>query len=369
MALLSIQNLSSSAAAPSCAEEGGLYPLNVWYAAAFSHELKAGAPIARAICDKHVVLYRTETGEAVALQDRCVHRGMPLSVGGKIEGDAIRCPYHGLLFDKSGACTEIPGQDRVPPTAKVKAYPLVERDALLWIWMGDPELADPATAPSYEYHSSDKWAYRTATYEFEADYLLLLDNLMDLTHVGYVHKMVGGDQELHSDAKTTVRRDDEHSVIVAREIPNCPAPPQYQNALGGDGRIDRWQDIYFHPSRIWIWSGGQPAGTGAFEGTRAGAQFMTFHAIAPVTKGRCRYHFTVAWNFDIDNEEVAQKMFDGANFTVLEDKVVIEAQSKRLVEDPDILLDIRSDAGQLQVRRALSQIMEAERAARAAAAA
>ena len=341
---------------------GGPYLLNVWYAAAFSHEVTHEGPVARTICGKHVVLYRTDAGEPVALQDRCVHRGVPLSAGGKVEGCAIRCPYHGLLFDDKGACVEIPGQDRIPPTARVKSYPVVERDALIWIWMGDPALADPATAPAYEYHSSDKWNYRTRTYDFAAGYLLLLDNLMDLTHVGYVHKMVGGSENLHSDARTTVGSDDRHEVVVSRQIANCPAPPQYVNALGHDGLIDRWQDIYFDPSRIWIWSGGQKAGTGALEGRREGAQFMTFHAITPVDEGRSRYHFTVAWNFGLGNEELAEKMVAGADFTVREDKVIIEAQARRMQEDPDIFVDIRSDAGQINVRRALGRLFEAEAA-------
>jgi phenylpropionate dioxygenase-like ring-hydroxylating dioxygenase large terminal subunit len=347
-----------------------MFPKNIWYAAAFSSDLVGQGPIARTIAGKYVVLYRTESGEAVALQDRCIHRGMPLSVGGEIEGSAIRCPYHGLLFDKTGACVEVPGQDRIPPSAKIRTYPLIERDALLWIWMGDPEMADPDLAPNYEFHGANPgWAFRTATYDFEADYLLVMDNLMDLTHVGYVHKaVIGGNPTQHSEALTQVRRDNETEVVVSRQMPNSPPPLQYQRAMSFAGAIDRWQEIYFDPSRIWMWSGGTDAGTGAYDGKRdGGVQFMTFHAVTPVSEGRCTYHFSVSWNFDIGNAELGELMFQGANTTVLEDKIIIEAQAKRLVEDPDIIVDIRSDAGQLQARRVMQQIIADEASAAEAA--
>ena len=71
---------------------------------------------------------------------------MPLSLG-RLEGDTLRCGYHGLRFDARGRCVEIPGQTQIPPDAAIRAYPLVERFNWVWIWMGDPKRADPALIP------------------------------------------------------------------------------------------------------------------------------------------------------------------------------------------------------------------------------
>lgn len=86
----------------------GVMPLNIWYVAAYGDDLKQ-QPLARRICNKPVVLYRTASGKAVALEDRCSHRAMPLSQG-ECDGEIIRCTYHGLEFGPGGACTKIPGR-------------------------------------------------------------------------------------------------------------------------------------------------------------------------------------------------------------------------------------------------------------------
>ncbi|HLI23240.1 MAG TPA: Rieske 2Fe-2S domain-containing protein, partial [Stellaceae bacterium] len=107
---------------------------NFWYVAAYAREVGA-APLARTILGEPVLLYRAESGAAVALEDRCCHRNLPLSMGAR-EGDAIRCGYHGLKFDAQGRCIEIPGQKEIPPDTRVKSYPLVEKFNFVWLWMG-----------------------------------------------------------------------------------------------------------------------------------------------------------------------------------------------------------------------------------------
>src|SRR5882672_7645407 len=106
---------------------------NSWYVAAWDREVSQ-RPLGRTFLGEPVVLYRTSRGEPVGLQDRCCHRQLPLSMG-KVEGDHLRCGYHGLLFDGSGKCIEIPGQESIPPQARVRAYPLIERYNWVWIWM------------------------------------------------------------------------------------------------------------------------------------------------------------------------------------------------------------------------------------------
>ena len=108
-----------------------------------------------------VVFYRTEDGTPVALEDRCPHRRLPLSMGKLVGDDVLQCHYHGLRFDRTGACVRVPGQDMIPATARVKTYPVVERYKWLWIWMGDPALADPAKIPDYHWFDDPNWGAKS----------------------------------------------------------------------------------------------------------------------------------------------------------------------------------------------------------------
>ena len=122
------------------------YAKNLWYVAAWSHDLKANQPLGVQILGESIVLWRNDQGRIAALQDRCVHRLAPLSLG-RCEGDKLRCMYHGLLYNASGAVTEIPGQDVIPPQAKVRPYPVVDRHSWIWVWMGEASAADETLIP------------------------------------------------------------------------------------------------------------------------------------------------------------------------------------------------------------------------------
>jgi phenylpropionate dioxygenase-like ring-hydroxylating dioxygenase large terminal subunit len=218
-----------------------------WYVAAFGADVTT-KPAARKICGKPVVLFRTAGGEAVALEDRCAHRGMPLSLGGECEGEIIRCPYHGLEFDKTGRCVKVPGQALIPESAAVRHYPLVEQDALLWIWVGNRAKADAARIPRHPEHVDKNWAWTPIMLEIEADWQLLNDNLLDLTHLGIVHrKTIGGNMQAHATATMRTTKT-ERGVLVTRWLPNSVPPPQYLQAHRFTGNIDRWQEM---AARMW----------------------------------------------------------------------------------------------------------------------
>ncbi len=138
------------------------YPLNAWYAAAWSHEItRALTP--RTICDTDIVLYRRGDGGLAALEDACWHRLVPLSLG-CLRGDDVVCGYHGLAFDAAGRCTHMPAQATINPSARVRAYPVAERHRLVWVWPGDPALADPALVPDMHWNDSPTgWAKAAAT--------------------------------------------------------------------------------------------------------------------------------------------------------------------------------------------------------------
>jgi phenylpropionate dioxygenase-like ring-hydroxylating dioxygenase large terminal subunit len=163
---------------------GDKFPLNAWYAAAWDVELGRKLT-ARTICGKPLVMYRKQDGSAVALADACWHRLLPLSRG-ELHGDNVICGYHGLEFDDTGRCVYMPSQDTINPSACVKSYPVVERHRFLWVWPGDPAMADPALVPDLHWNDHPDWAADGKVIHVKCDYRLVLDNLMDLTHETYV---------------------------------------------------------------------------------------------------------------------------------------------------------------------------------------
>ena len=166
------------------------FPLNTWYVAAFSREVKPGELLGRTICGKPLVLYRRNDGTPVALFDRCPHRGMPLSMGKLVGNDRLQCTYHGLEFVPSGQCALVPSQDHVPPFMTVKAYPVTEKWKWLWVWPGDPDKADPALIPDHDYLGFERNGWEThdgLVMHLNANYLLPFENLVDATHISYLH--------------------------------------------------------------------------------------------------------------------------------------------------------------------------------------
>ena len=168
-----------------------MYMRNCWYAAAWSRDIEPGKPFARTICEEPVVIFKTETGRLVALEDRCVHRRAPLSLG-RIKGEFIECGYHGLQYDCSGMCVRIPGQQDIPERASVRAYPLADKWRWLWIWMGDPEKADESLIPDVHWNDSPGWVSPGETLHMNGHYQLLIDNLLDLSHLTFLHESTIG---------------------------------------------------------------------------------------------------------------------------------------------------------------------------------
>ena len=221
---------------------------NAWYVAAWGDEIGT-TPLARRICNEPVVLYRDQQNRAAALLDMCCHRGAPLHIG-KVVERGLECGYHGLIFDRSGACVHVPGQDHILERTRVRSFPVVEQDAFIWIWMGDPAKADPGQIVRWPYHNDAvNWPHKHTMYPIKAAAMLMVDNLMDLTHLGYVHvSTIGGNPSQHVEAKMDVERTP-HGVRFTRWMLNSVPPPTYVKAVGFQGRIDRCQRFEFHRSR------------------------------------------------------------------------------------------------------------------------
>jgi phenylpropionate dioxygenase-like ring-hydroxylating dioxygenase large terminal subunit len=340
---------------------------NFWYVAASDREI-GSKPFRRVILNEPVVMYRAEDGAPVALEDRCPHRRLPLSMGKLIGGDVLQCHYHGLRFDRSGACVRVPGQDMIPQTARIKSYPVVERYHWLWIWMGDPALADPATIPDYHWLDDPNWGAKTDYLYAECNWQLVNDNLLDLTHLAFVHESTIGNLALVEHASVKVERTPT-GVRVTRWIIDQPAPPSFVKVGGFTGNVDRWQIIdYTPPSFIKLDVGATPTGSGAPEGKRVGGiEMRNLNAMTPETETTTHYFWGQAHNFEPDSAEMTEKVFQQIKTAFLQDVEVFTAQQSNIELDPNApTIDINADSGGIQARRIVDRLWKEEQAMTAA---
>ena len=159
---------------------------NAWYQAGWGEELIVGEPLARTILNEPILIWRAGGGEIAALLDRCPHRFAPLSAG-RIERDRVTCGYHGLSFGSNGARVHNP-HGAVTSAMRVRAFPVEERHSAIWIWMGDADKADPAGIPDLSFIDETPESARLRIYlPTRANYQLIVDNIMDLSHADYLH--------------------------------------------------------------------------------------------------------------------------------------------------------------------------------------
>src|SRR5690349_16465918 len=194
---------------------------NSWYVAAFSDEVQ-GKLLARTILGTPVVMYRRSDDAVVALEDRCAHRRLPLSFG-FLENDNVVCGYHGMTFDDAGRCIRVPGQEKIPEGACVRSFPVMERHNVVWIWVGKRELADPSSVPDLDRLAHPDWIASKGYTLLHSDYRLLNDNLLDLSHVAFVHGKTIGNAAV-AEAPIAVKQDGS-VVSVHRDIVGAMAPP------------------------------------------------------------------------------------------------------------------------------------------------
>ena len=343
-----------------------MFPRNAWYIAAWADEV-ADAPLARRIGNEPMVLFRDGQGRAAALTDRCCHRSAPLSLG-RVVAEGIECGYHGLVIDGAGKCVKVPGQRLIPSDATVRSYPLVEKNQFLWIWLGEPAMADPALIVDFPYHDDPaRWPHKHTMYPIKGNYMLMVDNLMDLTHLGYLHaNTIGGNPSQHVAAEMkTVRTPT--GIKFTRWMRNSPPPPSYVKAAGFKGRIDRLQVFeYIAPATVLQWTGATDAGSGKhpddFE-----FKFRLFHGLTPETETSCFYFWSAANGYRQSEPATTEQLFGEIAFAFREDAAMVEAQQARLSElGEGGLVDIASDATRMTMRRHVDRMIAAEQQQQAA---
>jgi len=342
------------------------FPLNAWYVAAWDYELTNKGLLARTVCGKPLALWRTSDGRPVALADACWHRLAPLSKGRILPGDEVQCPYHGLQFNSAGRCTKMPAQQTINPSAAVPSYPAVERHRYVWVWLGDPDLADPDTIPDMHQMASDEWAGDGKTIHAKCNYQLILDNLMDLTHEEFVHSSSIGQEELSEAEFNTTH--DENSVTVTRWMRDIDPPPFWLKNIrdrfpGYEGKVDRWQIVRFQaPSTICIDVGVAKAGTGAPEGDRSqGVNGYVMNTITPETDRTSHYFWAFMRNYRLESQTITTQLREGVHGVFGEDEEMLMAQQQAIDANPEHeFYSLNIDMGGMWVRRILERMMQAE---------
>ena len=327
-----------------------------WYVAGALADI-GRAPIHRLICEEAIVLYRKQNGEVVAMQDHCPHRRFALSKG-RVEGDKIRCMYHGLLFNASGACTHIPGQDVIPANLSVRIYPVVEKYGWVWVWLGEKETVTDLQISGFAHNTLSEWKASFGDTALVADYRLMLDNAHDFTHVGYVHEATIGSTDV-AEAEVKIEHNYK-SVQFSRELHNVQVPPTFERLGKFKGKIDRSQIVRYTPpvhvsNEVRI----NPAGMLDKSGEYC---FVVNNSFTPESSKSTRYYWSVARNFAVDDHEVGKLLYEEIARAFEEDRKVLDIQQSMLdLENHSVpLRNLKSDQANVLVRNILKRLIAAE---------
>ena len=340
---------------------------NAWYVAAWSSEIETELKQVTVLGEK-ICMYRDQSGRVVALEDACPHRKLPLSMG-RIIGDTVECGYHGLTFDCSGACVAAPGKGDIPSNAKVQSYPVEERYALIWIWMGDPALADPADIFEIENYDNPEWGInRGAAMEINCNYMLMTDNLLDPSHVAWVHTTSFAEDSTRDTPLSVTKKDD--GIVVHRWMMDVEPAPFYKDIVGFEGKADRLQHYEVrYPCHALIKSIFTPAGTGGKDGPLHEDMFImdSYNFMTPTTETETRYYWFQLRNTRPEDKELSAQMSAAVKSVFEEDIVILEAVQEGMTEMRTPNIDLQIDGGPLRFRRQLHALIEEEQAALAPA--
>ncbi|HEV7935082.1 MAG TPA: aromatic ring-hydroxylating dioxygenase subunit alpha [Actinomadura sp.] len=335
---------------------------NGWYIGAWSDEV-GRTLLQRWIVGRPVCFYRLQDGTVTALEDRCPHRRFPLSLG-RLDGDVIECNYHGYRIDDGGVCVGVAEQPD-KPKASVHRFPLVERDGVVWIWPGDPALADESLLPDTSWLTDPGWTHVHGLVPLKARQVLLVENLLDLTHETFLHPSSIGNAAV---AATPIDVSSEGDrVSFTRHMVGIEAPPFYEKSMGLTSPIDRWQDGDFYaPGIFQLNMRLAPTGTEEPEGFH----MKVLYGMTPATETETHDFFALGRDYSIDDEELSRFQLDQQLAVMKEDVDALEIQEVMVATEtgrpPES--SIRSDVAGLRGRRLLDKMAAREAAADTASA-
>jgi vanillate O-demethylase monooxygenase subunit len=332
---------------------------NAWYVIAQAREV-GRAPISRTVLGHSIVLFRSQRGAAIALQNRCCHRSFPL-VHGRVEGDTIVCGYHGLRFDTRGRCVEIPMQKCVPPVVRVRAYRTMERGAFVWVWMGEEESADEAALPHQEWMDHPDWDTCGGYLHVKGSYVHLHENLLDLSHLSFLHaESFGTPEYARAPVETKIER---NTIEVWRHV-ECHLPPIYAEPLGWLGTRAR------RSSGSQFVAPGLHVNTGIFcnldrpqDTERALPTVKVAQLITPETHQSTHYWYVLARNFARGDAATSSLMLERQSAAFNEDAFALERITElSALEDQHAIqqISLPTDKAGVLMRRHLQSLAEQE---------
>jgi nitrite reductase/ring-hydroxylating ferredoxin subunit len=336
------------------------YIRDEWYVIAFSHEVQKGRPFVRKCMDEPVLLFRDSEGRIAALYDRCPHRSVPLSLG-KVLDHGVECVYHGFQFDRTGRCVHIPTQDLIPKAACTRSYPVVEQMQFVWIWMGDPAKADPARVPNYSQMGCGEIGERTDWHfepyfvmEIKANYSLLFENLLDTSHISFLH--IGGIDGGNMATTPYTLSNEDAVVVLERNLARDVAVPGTAKLFSmpvGQVFSRRLRSQAFLPNLHLI------SNTIGFpdEPTRSSNLRLNIMPITPASRNRLYQFVVIAASYD---PQVTPGMKDQLWSVFAQDQQALEAIQAGYDDlGPDLReVSVKADTAALAARRAIARMGE-----------
>jgi phenylpropionate dioxygenase-like ring-hydroxylating dioxygenase large terminal subunit len=337
--------------------EGRNYPYNCWWVAGFSSEVGRDL-LGRWLLDTPVLLYRTEDGRAVAIENRCPHRSAPLSLG-CLKGDNVQCGYHGFTFAPDGACVDAPSMGGPLPAANIRTFPVIEQTPFVWVYLGDPAKIDKVPPPyDLEWAHDDSFAFVEGRMDVKANYMLLKENVLDLTHFGYVHATSFGISDWVDPPRSSTKGD---ITGYHKSFVRSPLPPIFADALGIPPSTPFNRENYgsFVSPALQI-------GAVDFVDPDSGAikgKFRVSHATTPIDATSMFYFYVIGRDHGNSPEEM-QGLLKGSQIGFAEDEEMIEAVQEMMSRDPRGAsapeVSVKSDAAGIQARRIVERWMARE---------
>jgi phenylpropionate dioxygenase-like ring-hydroxylating dioxygenase large terminal subunit len=329
------------------------YPTKCWYVAATTEEL-GDDPLSRRLLDRDVVLWRSADGQVMAFDDRCAHRGFPLS-DGRVDGDRLVCGYHGCTYGPDGRCVQIPTQHAVPPGMRVRSYPILEESPFIWIWMGPPAASSGRRPPPTPWLTDTRWSTFTNAWLVKANYLMLHEHYLDFSYAPVVHRddvPPGLDRlPMFHDVEVT-----ETSVSYTRLLPEVPLAKWEADATGLDprrGYSRRESGVFASPAmHIQRWE--IQADGGKYSNVRT-------HAITPETATSTHVFMQASRNYALERESVTTVLQAFVDELIRRDSTILEAAASRVGYDGwQSSVEFQADAAALRARHIVAVMLAKE---------
>lgn len=340
--------IGSRKATSRMADRNTPFVFNEWYVAAFSDDISRTL-LPRTLLGKRILMYRTQAGKAVAMDDRCAHRSFPLSIS-TLDGDTIVCNYHGFRYNEQGDLIETPSQKQCPRGVGIRTYPIVERGPLAWIWMGDPALADESTLPNQAWTQNPDWECTSGYFHHPGNYISMHENLLDLTHLSFLHANTIGTPDYASSPFETDLQDGYYKLV--RNIVPTTLSPVWAKSTGIEtptaARIATSEFLSpgLHLVSVSFYD------TAVAEETRPIFKIHTAHILTPETHNTMHYHIIHGRDFDLSNQALGHFMHEGLFAAFQEDVEGLGALEAVLdnVDENHYEISVASDAPAVAMR-------------------